>query len=749
MSEQAPDTGADAEPSSDDDPENPYLRDPSTEFDPAETLSREDAEAQAELLREAVREHDRRYYVENDPVVADRTYDTLFARLEELESTFDLDRTDSPTGRVGGEPLDELETVDHVAPMLSIDQSGEVADVRAFDERVRREVGDEYEVDYVCEPKFDGLSVEVVYEDGRYTRAATRGDGERGDDVTRQVRTIESIPERLRGDHPDFLAVRGEVFMPRDAFREHNRERVERDEEPFANPRNAAAGSLRQLDPAVVAERPLDCFFYDVLGVGDDWDDAVDATADAAETSEWFETNLEEYERLREWGLQTVDLDEVERVDDVDGAIAYRDDLMERREGLNFEIDGTVIKVNDRAACAALGVTSRHVRWAFAYKFPARSEVTRVTDIVVQVGRTGRLTPVALLDPVDVGGVTVSRATLHNPEEIARLGVAVGDTVRVKRAGDVIPQVAEVVEKGESHDREDGEGSEDGPDGPENDHYAFPEHCPVCDSPVERDGPVAFCTGGLACDAQLERAIGHYATRRGLDIEGLGEERIEQLRDAGLLDSLPALYRLGREELADLEGWGETSADNLLREVEDAREPPLGDFLSALSIPSVGYSTANNLAREFERIEAFPLDADADFDAFEGRLQTVPDVGPTVARTVREFFESEENRAVLNDLLGEVDPQPVDVDEGTADALDGLTFVFTGSLSMSRSDAQELVRSYGANATGSVSGNTDYLVVGENPGQTKRDDAEANDVPVIDEDEFRELLEERGVEYPA
>jgi DNA ligase (NAD+) len=738
MSEQAPDADSDGEAEA----ENPYLREPPTEFDPVEELSREAAERRAEQLREAIHEHDRRYYVENDPVIADRTYDALFARLEALEDAFDLDAADSPTRRVGGEPLDGLETAEHVAPMLSIDQSGDAEEVRAFDERVRREVGDDHPIDYVCEPKFDGLSVEVIYENGRYVRAATRGDGREGDDVTEQVRTIGSIPGGLRGDYPGFLAVRGEVFIPRDAFRDLNRERVERGDEPFANPRNAAAGSLRQLDPSVVAERPLDCFFYDVLGVGADPDDAVEAAADATGADEWFGTNYAEYERLREWGLETVALDEVERVDDVEGAIDYRDRLLERREALNYEVDGTVIKVNSRAACAELGVTSRHVRWAFAYKFPARSEVTRVTDVVVQVGRTGRLTPVALLDPVDVGGVTVSRASLHNPEEIERLGVAVDDRVRVKRAGDVIPQVAEVVEKG-------GEGGEgDGAPGSDS-HFEFPERCPVCDSPVERDGPVAFCTGGLACDAQLERAVVHYASRSGLDIEGLGEERVEGLRAVGLLDSLPSLYRLEPEDLVELEGWGEKSAENLVGEVETAHEPPLDEFLSALSIPSVGASTARNVAREFERIEAFPLSADADFDAFEERLQEVPDVGPTVARTVREFFESEENRRVLTELLEEVDPQPVETEADDAGALDGETFVFTGSLSVSRSEAEDLVQAHGGTATASVSGNTDYLVVGESPGRRKRDDAEAEDVPRIDEAAFRELLAEAGVEYPA
>ena len=684
--------------------DNPYLHDPATDFEPVEELDKEKARAQAELLREAIREHDHRYYVENDPAIADRTYDALFARLQKLEDVFGLPTEGSPTRRVGGEPIDELETVEHVVPMLSIDQSGEAADVRAFDERVHRQVGEMGDVEYVCEPKFDGLSLEVVYEDGEFVRAATRGNGEEGDDVSAQVRTIGSIPHKLRGDYPDFLAVRGEVYMPRDAFTEYNRERVEAGEDPFANPRNAAAGSLRQLDPSVVAERPLDCYFYDVM-----------------QSSKHPETNWVEYAKLEDWGLRTAD--DVELVDDIETAIDYRDRMQERREDLNYEIDGTVIKVNDRAQCEALGATSRSIRWAFAYKFPARAEVTTIKDIVVQVGRTGRLTPVALLDPVDVGGVTVSRATLHNPDEIESLGVNVGDTVRVKRAGDVIPQVAEVVEKGS-------EG-----------HFEFPETCPVCGSDVERDGPIAFCTGGLACEAQLEQAIIHYASRGGLDIEGLGGERVEQLREAGLVETLPDLYRLKRADVAELEGWGETSADNLVSEIEAAREPELANFLAALGVPDVGGATARNLAREFVSFERVRK-------ATEAELQDVPDVGPTVAEKVREFFDNPENAAVIDDLLEYVDPQEVEIEGETRDALDGLTFVFTGSLEVTRGDAQELVESYGANATGSVSGNTDYLVVGDDPGQSKRDDADANGVPVLDEAEFAEFLAEKGITYP-
>ncbi|WP_159904497.1 NAD-dependent DNA ligase LigA [Salinirussus salinus] len=677
--------------------DNPYVEAPDTDFAPAAELNEEQAREQAELLREAIRYHDHRYYVEADPVIGDRTYDALFARLRELEEAFDLDREGSPTQRVGGEPVDELDTVEHVAPMLSVDQSGDAADVRAFDERVRGEVG---EVEYFCEPKFDGLSVEVVYEDGRYERAATRGDGEVGDDVTAQVRTIPSVPERLRGDYPDRLAVRGEVYMPREAFQEYNRERVERGEDPFANPRNAAAGTLRQLDPTVVADRPLAVFFFSVLA----------STAD-------FATSAGVYERLPAWGLRTTD--RAELVSDVEAAIDYRDRLLAARDELDFEVDGVVLKVNDRAACERLGTTSRAPRWAFAYKFPARSGETTVRDIVVQVGRTGRLTPVALLDPVEVSGVEVSRASLHNPEEIRRLGVGVGDEVRVERAGDVIPDVVEVLDGG-------------------NGHFEFPETCPACGSPVEREGPLAFCTGGLACPAQLERAVEYYASREALDIEGLGEKAVEQLVDAGLVESLPDLYELTVGDLQELEGWGETSAENLVREIAATTEPALADFLTALGIPEVGDTTARALARAFGTFGAVR-------EASEDQLRDVEDVGPTVAAEIRDFFDSERNAAVIDGLLEHVDPRPADTGDG--EALAGETFVFTGALErFTRDDAQELVERHGGSATGSVSGNTDYLVVGEDPGRTKQEDAEAEGVPQLDEAAFLELLAERGVE---
>ncbi|WP_158058173.1 NAD-dependent DNA ligase LigA [Halorussus halophilus] len=684
--------------------ENPYVEDPTTEFEPVEELDEQGAEEQAQQLREAIRYHDYRYYVENDPVIGDRTYDVLFTRLQELEAAFDIQTADSPTQRVGGEPLSELGTVEHVAPMLSIDSSGEADDVRDFDARIRREVGDEQAdgVEYVCEPKFDGLSVEVVYEDGEYVRAATRGDGHEGDDVTENVRTIASVPHRLRGDYPDYLVVRGEVYMPEDAFQKHNRERVERGEDPFANPRNAAAGTLRQLDPSITAERPLDCFFFDVL-----------------DSSNGFQSHWGQHVTLPNFGLKVND--RAELYADIEDAIEYRDRLMDARPELNYEIDGVVIKVNDLATCEQLGTTQRAYRWAYAYKFPARSEVTEITDITVQVGRTGRLTPVALLEPVDVGGVTVSRASLHNPEEIAEMNVNVGDEVKVERAGDVIPYVAEVTDKRSSG------------------HYEFPDHCPVCDSAVEFDGPMAYCTGGLACTAQLVRAVAYYASDDGLDIEGLGGERVEQLVDAGLLeDSLADLYRIERDDLLELEGWGEKSAENLLGELDASKHPRLREFLSALGIPKVGPATAADLEREFGDFEAIR-------EASQEELERVDGIGPKVAAQIVEFFDSEKNERVIDDLLAAVGPLETPDDTETGDELAGLTFVFTGSLDgYTRSEAQELVEDHGANATSSVSGNTDYLVAGDSPG-SKLDDADANDVPVLDEEEFEELLEERGV----
>jgi DNA ligase (NAD+) len=684
---------------------NPYVRDPPSEFASVEELDEAEAETQAERLREAIRYHDYRYYQEADPVISDRAYDRLFDRLETLEDTFDLPTETSPTQRVGGQPVEELETVEHVSPMLSIDSSGTEADVLDFGDRMRQRLADaDYEgpVQYLCEPKFDGLSIELVYEDGVLQRAVTRGDGERGDDVTENVRTIRSVPLKLHGDYPSFLAVRGEVFMPKDAFQAYNRKRIERGEDPLSNPRNAAAGTLRQLDPSVTAERPLDCFVFEVL--------------DEEECG--FETRLEEHRAVDRWGFQ-ID-DHTERVDDIDDAVAFRDRMLDQRDEIDYEIDGIVIKLDRLDACELLGATARAPRWAFAYKFPARTEITTVRDIVVQIGRTGRMTPVALLDPVDVSGVEVSRATLHNPEQIAELGVSVGDTVRLKRAGDVIPYVETVI---------DGDGE---------DWFDFPDRCPVCDSPVEREGPLAFCTGGIACPAQLRRAIRHYASRSGLDIEGLGEKTVDQLIDAGLVEELPDLYTLSKRELTALDGWGETSARNLLSELEASKRPSLSDFLSALGVPGVGQTTASDIARHFGTFDAI-------LEASETELQQLDGIGPKTAAEIRTFFGSDRNREIVAELREQgVDPQSA---EAADETLEGMTFVFTGALEeMTREEARELIERHGGSATTSVSGNTDYLVVGADPGQSKREDAEEHGVPTIDPDEFEELLAEYGIE---
>ena len=698
--------------------DNPYVSEPDTEFTPAADLDPAAAREQAAALREALRYHDYRYYVRNDPVVGDRTYDRLFGRLEALEAEFGLATDTSPTQRVGAEPLDELDSVEHVAPLLSLDSSGDADDIRSFTDRVAREA-DRDDLAYVCEPKFDGLSVAVTYVDGEYERAATRGDGETGEDITENVRTIDSVPLKLRGDPPAFLVVRGEVYMPRDAFQAHNRERVERGDDPFANPRNAAAGTLRQLDPSVTAERPLDCFFYDVLAAGSERLAAVEPSRGGLDIG--LDSNWAEHAQLPDWGLK-VDR-EAERVGDVDAAIDYRDRLGERREDLNYEIDGVVVKLDDRATCLDLGTTARHYRWAYAYKFPAREEVTTIAGVTVQVGRTGRLTPVALLDPVDVGGVTVSRASLHNREEIAAMGVGVGDAVRVQRAGDVIPYVAAVVDE-----RSDG-------------HFAFPESCPRCGSAVEFDGPNAFCTGGLTCPAQLVRSVEYFTDV--LDVEGVGEAAAEQFVDAGVVEaSVADLFDQSVEDLAALDGWGKTSAENLLAELDAARNPPLGEFLAALGIPEVGPTVADDVAREFETLDAV-LEAD------EVAFERVDGVGTVVAGHLAEFFENDRNRDVVARLrddarLGE--PESPDVEGDGGAQLAGLTFVFTGSVEdWTRSELQALVERHGASATGSVSGNTDYLVVGDRPGQSKRDAADANGVSEVAPSDFFALLADRGV----
>ncbi len=672
--------------------------------------SEDAATAAAEQLREALRYHNYRYYVLDDPVVSDAEYDRMLEQLKVLEAAYpDLQTPDSPTQQVGGAPRDELQSVRHPTPMLSLKAVYEPDDVRSFDETCRTELGVD-PVTYTAEPKFDGLAVELIYEEGQLVQASTRGDGQTGEDITANVKTIRSVPLRLReGERPvpQRLVVRGEAYMRKDEFNAFNQERVEAGEDPFANPRNAAAGSLRQLDPKVTARRPLHIYFYE-MAPGDHRD---------------FATHAEVLEALPEWGLR-VCAPHIRTCEGIEDALEHHAHLEAQRDDLPYEMDGVVIKVNDFAAHETLGVRNRDPRWAVAYKFAPRQATTSIRDITVQVGRTGRITPVADLEPVPIGGVEVSRASLHNQNEIDQKDVRIGDTVLVERAGDVIPYVVKAIED-----------ERDGSEQP----YHIPDTCPVCGAEIvlSDDKKQAFCTGGMTCPAQLRERLKHYASRGGLDIEGLGDKRAEQLINAGLVERISDLYRLKKDDLLALERYAEKSAQNLLDEIEASLEQDLDRFLFALGIPLVGSHVARLLAAEVGNLDAI-------MDATEEELQTIGDIGPEVAHSVVAFFDDPENQAVIDEIraAGLDLSNPYAADE---QPLEGLTFVFTGSLDRwTRREVQQLVERLGGRATSSVSGVTDYVVAGPGAGQ-KRGTAEDLGVPVLDEAAFTDLLEERGV----
>jgi len=671
----------------------------------------EDAAAAAETLRETLRHHNYRYYVLDDPVVADAEYDRLFRQLQRIEDEYPELRTpDSPTHQVGGVVRDELGTAEHPAPMLSLKAVYEAEDVRSFDDTCREELGRET-VAYTTEPKFDGLAVELTYEDGRLVRGATRGDGRTGEEITANVKTIKGVPLRLRDDErpvPDRLVVRGEAYMRKDEFNALNRRREEEGNAPFANPRNAAAGTLRQLDSNVAARRPLRIYFYEI----------------APGQGRAFDTHAEVLDALPEWGLRVCH-EHVRHCEGIEAALDHHEALVETRDDLPYEIDGLVIKVNDFAGHETLGMRDRDPRWAVAYKFPSRRATTRVEDIFVQVGRTGRITPVAVLAPVTVGGVEVSRASLHNQNEIDRKDVRVGDTALIERAGDVIPQVVKVIEEERTGDETP---------------YHIPDTCPVCGAEVvlSDDKKQAFCTGGMACEAQLRERLKHYASREATDIEGLGDKRAEQLIDAGLIEDLSDLYALEKEDLLALERYADTSAQNLIDAIEASLEQDVDRFVYALGIPLVGTATARQLARHFPTLDDL-------MEAAEEELQAIEDVGPEVAHSIAAFVEDPENRRVIDEIraAGLELNNPYAEDEAP---LEALTFVFTGSLDRyTRSEAKRLVEQHGGRASSSVSGNTDYVVAGPGAGQ-KRDDAGALGVPVLDEEGFVDLLRDRGVD---
>jgi DNA ligase (NAD+) len=666
--------------------------------------------ARAAELRAQIAQHDYRYYVLDDPSVPDAEYDRLMQELRALEAAHPaLVTADSPTQRVAGTPSGAFGEVVHRVPMLSLDNAFTEEDVRAFDRRIHERLARSGDFDYVAEPKLDGLAVAVIYRAGLLERAATRGDGVTGEDVTANVRTIRAVPQRLRGDGPPLLEARGEVFMPVARFERMNQLARERGEKVFVNPRNAAAGSLRQLDARVTAARPLSAFFY---GVG-----SLEGLR--VPTRQW-----ELLEMLRTFGLPVSP--EARSVRGVEGCLDYYRSLGERRSALPYQIDGVVYKLDSRSEQERLGFVSRAPRWAIAHKFPADEAFTVVRDIAFRVGRTGALTPVARLEPVFVSGVTVSSVTLHNIDEVHRKDVRVGDTVVVRRAGDVIPEVVSVV-----HDKR--------PPGTE--PVRLPTHCPVCGSLVLRvEGEaVARCTGGFTCRAQRQEALRHFASRRALDIEGLGDKLIEQLVERDVVRSPADLYALTLPQLAQLERMGEKSAANLLAAIDKSRQTTLPRLLYALGIREVGEATALALARHFGTLERL-MGADV------AAIEQVPDVGPIVAAHVAAFFSSPDHLRVINELRDkgvkwlEVAAAP----PAAALPLAGQTVVLTGTLaSLTREAAQEALVARGAKVSASVSKKTSFVVAGSEAG-AKLERARALGVAVLDEQQLLELLARGG-----
>lgn len=662
-------------------------------------------------LKDEIRRHDHLYYVKDRPEISDSQYDRLFRELLELEQAHpELVTPDSPSQRVGAPPLQELAKVPHEQPMLSLDSIVEEREVQAFDQRMKREL-ETMSVEYSVEPKFDGLSVELTYDHGVFTRGATRGDGTTGEEVTVNLRTIRSLPLQLRvnSGFPGHLVVRGEVYMLLEDFQTLNRRITERSGEAFANPRNAASGSLRQLDSTITATRPLVVTCYEIM--------ALSAPAPP--------THWDELDTLAEWGLPVpthrrlcASIEEVM-------AVHHETELM--RDRLPFEIDGVVVKVNRRDWQSRLGMKSRSPRWAIAYKFTPRKEITIVQDIVVSVGRTGTLTPVALLKPVEVGGVTISRATLHNADEVARKDVRIGDTVKVERAGDVIPAIAERVPiAGEQRASP----------------FGMPDHCPVCGSMVGHEGAYFYCTGQLICGAQLKGAIEHFASKHALNIEGLGKKTVAQLVDQGLVRSLPDLYRLTKDDLLKLEGFADRSATLLLESIAASTSIPLDRFLMGLGIRQVGQHIAKVLAREFGSLDEI-MSADCD------RLQHIREIGPEISESLAVYWSEPRNKQIITQLQEfgvRVAPGLATGDQRKS-PLAGKTFVFTGGLDrFTRDQAQQAVETMGARVSSSVSRKTSYLVAGGDPG-SKLNQARTLGVTILTEQEFASLIgaDEKGL----
>ncbi len=659
-------------------------------------------------LKKQIEAHNCAYYVLDDPRISDAEYDSLFRELQQQEAQYpQLLTNDSPTQRVGAPPLAGFETVKHELPMLSLDNAFSDDEVLAFNHRIRERLAftTEQSVQFACEPKLDGVAISVLYEDGVLVRAATRGDGRFGENVTQNIRTIRTLPLTLKAKGwPERLEVRGEVFISKTHFQRLNKKAKARDEKLFANPRNAAAGSLRQLDARITATRPLSMYCY-----------AVGVTS-----SEILpESHHEVLVALKTWGLPVCD--ELRVVQGVEGCLAYYEEMAEKRLNLPYDIDGIVFKVDNFAQQAALGFVSRAPRWAIARKFPAEEARTQVEAIEFQVGRTGAITPVARLAPIFVAGVTVSNATLHNMDEVNRKDVRVGDTVIIRRAGDVIPEVLSVV-------------SELRPQG--TDAVILPTACPVCGSRIiKSEGEaIARCTGGLGCAAQRKEALKHFASRRALDIDGLGDKLIEQAVENSLINELADVFKVTREQWAALERMGEKSADNLLQALETSKTTTLARFLYALGIREVGQATARSLANHFGSLNNIMM-------ASEEALQNVPDVGTVVSGHIKAFFEQVRNQNTINALLAEgIQWEDLSAHTTKPKPLSGKTIVLTGTLQIPRQELKENLENLGAKVSGSVSKKTSFLVAGKSAG-SKLKKAQALDVDILTEESLFELLE--------
>ncbi len=660
-------------------------------------------------LRSQIRKYDYSYYVLDDPTVPDAEYDRLMRELIALESKLpELITQDSPTQRVAGSALDSFKQVTHAVPMLSLSNVFSLEELEAFDKRVKDRLGDIDEIDYIAEPKLDGLAVSLLYENGLLVQAATRGDGSTGEDITENVRTIRTVPLKLEGNKiPSTLEVRGEVFISIKGFERMNDNARKYEQKEFVNPRNAAAGSLRQLDARLTAQRPLEIFCY---GVG------------LVEGGNLPADHYNMLMQLKKWGLRVCPL--IKLVKGVQGCWKFYEKMQQQREKLNYEIDGIVYKVNLKRYQDELGFVSRAPRWATAHKFPAQEEITKVNDIEFQVGRTGAITPVAKLEPVFVGGVTVSNATLHNMDEVERKDVRLGDTVIIRRAGDVIPEVVKVVlERRRKGARK----------------IKLPKKCPECGSEIVRpEGEaVARCMADFSCPAQRKGAIKHYASRNAMDIEGLGDKLVDQLVDSQLVESLSDLYRLDKKSLSNLDRMGEKSAQNLLQAIEKSKQANLAKFLFGLGIREVGEATALALAEYFE------YDLDKIMTAGEDHLQKVPDVGPVVAQNIAQYFSLQDNIGLIRSLRDEIGIRwtaPKSSGTSSDGVLSGNTYVLTGTLAnMSRDQAAQAIRANGGKVASSISKKTTALIAGDKAG-SKLQKAEKLAVPILSEQEFITLI---------